>query len=146
MYQQKKHLNAGHAAFINHFRNVYSVVTSSVISDMHFVWVTGIHKISVNNYVNEISFSISQCLSYFVWCILSLSLMPFSIWDTSNHMTLIINEKFSGAEEKKMKGGKMQKRKYEREKKIDCQEILTFRITLHVKKNLQIICSNSSDY
>lgn len=55
MYQQKKHLNAGHAAFINHFRNVYSVVTSSVISDMHFVWVTGIHKISVNNYVNDIS-------------------------------------------------------------------------------------------
>lgn len=33
-------------------------------------------------------------------------------------MTLIINEKLSGAEEKKMKEGKMQKRKYEREKKI----------------------------
>lgn len=44
--------------------------------------------------------------------------MPFSIWDTSNHMTLIINEKLSGAEENKIKGGTMQKRKYERERKM----------------------------
>lgn len=42
--------------------------------------------------------------------------MPVSIWDTSNHMTLIINEKLSGAEEKKMKGGRVQERKYERKK------------------------------
>lgn len=63
VYQQKKHLNVGHVAFRNHFRNVYSVVPNSVISDMHF----GIHKITVNNYVNEISlFSFSQFLSYFV--------------------------------------------------------------------------------
>lgn len=73
---------------------------------MYFMWVTRIHKITVNNDVNEIS------LFYFSVFILFCEMHPLFFQCVIPLVTtMIINEKLSDAEEKKMKGGRVQKRK-----------------------------------
>lgn len=69
--------------------------------------------------------------SLFLWCLFQYGI-PLIIW----HWLLMKNVVVQG--KRKWKEVKCRRENMRERKKIDCQEILTFRITLHVKKTCKL--------